>query len=235
MDEKVAEELGRTSVTARTPITAASEVVCWLADICGIWNLDSLHDRSDPEPEDNDTKSNMFFKVFFGPLWDEENTSGDEQAKQIKEYEDMTDWQGEPLVPGFKEACVQLAILFTSCAYAIQAMKATRDSQEAWSYACEANRWLGLLQGYMSGRGLNNGTVFSRKGGVAKNAPTALLREWVVDEYENRSWPSAYKASFEIAPKAIEKAPTFGASLSQQRAQQTIYEWLRKHENNKTD
>lgn len=72
----------------------------------------------------------------------------------------------------------------------------------------------------------------AREGGLAKNKPMALLKTWVLERYRERTWPSPHRASHELAPKAIEKAGEFGTSLSAQRAQQTIYDWLRVEQRN---
>jgi hypothetical protein len=206
------ENIQRTPVEKRTPVTSAGEAVSALCDIWEIWKF-----------EERVTFWDEVFKV----LWDDEGTSGEDLLKKIKEYEDMTDWEGEPLVPGFKPAIVSIAIMQASCAFAVQAMKAKKNSASAWAYACEANHWLGILQGYISGRAVT-GTENARKGGIAKNAPMAKLQAWVLERYEQGVWPSKHNASFEIAPEAIKKAVDFETRLSQQRAQKTIYDWLRE-------
>jgi hypothetical protein len=197
----------------RTPVTEAAAVVSALCDIWKMWNLDDKY---------------SFWDNIFKGLWDEENTSGDYQVDQVKKTEELTDWDGEKFAPGFKPAIVQISIGMAACAFAVQALKAKKNSSPAWAYACEANRWLGILQGYISGRGVL-GTELARKGGVAKNAPMAKLQAWVLERYEQGNWPSKHKASFDIAPEAIKKASDFDTRLSQQRAQKTIYDWLREN------
>ncbi|MFC0132006.1 hypothetical protein CR105_16075 [Massilia eurypsychrophila] len=66
-----------------------------------------------------------------------------------------------------------------------------------------------------------------QRGATKTNAPKSKLRKWVVDAFQAGSWPSPYRASFVLAPLAIAKAPEFQTVLSSQRAQTTIYEWLR--------
>jgi hypothetical protein len=207
------ENIPRTPVEKRTPVTSAAEVV---SALCGVWEMWKFEERV------------TFWDTIFKSLWDEENTSGAEHVDKIQEYEEMTNWQGEPLAPGFRPAVVSISILNASCAYAVQAMKAKKNSTSAWAYACEANHWLGILQGYISGRAVTS-TENARKGGIAKNAPMAKLQAWVLERYEQGDWPSKHRASFEIAPEAIKKAVDFETRLSQQRAQKTIYDWLREN------
>ncbi|MBZ2208503.1 hypothetical protein [Massilia soli] len=66
----------------------------------------------------------------------------------------------------------------------------------------------------------------SKKGADIANLPMTNLREWVVEQYKSKSFPSPYRASFLLAPLAIEKASFFKTAISEQRAQTTIYEWL---------
>ena len=69
----------------------------------------------------------------------------------------MTAWEGKPLVPGFKAAVTQISVGMTACAFAVQALKAEKDSREGWYYVTQAYRWLGILQGTISGRGMEQG------------------------------------------------------------------------------
>ena len=135
---KESEEFDEIPLHLRTPITEAGEVVSSLAEL---WNKEWLFEEK-----------MEFFENIFKDAWNDENNSGDETFKQVKKVYEMTDWEGEPLVAGFKEACVSIAILLSACAYAVQAIKASKGSNEAWVYAVEANKCLGLLQGLLCGR-----------------------------------------------------------------------------------
>ena len=65
------------------------------------------------------------------------------------------------------------------------------------------------------------------KGGNTKSKKNEELKKWALAERDTKNWPSNYKASVELAPQAIEKAKEFKTTLSQDRAQKTLYEWFR--------
>lgn len=201
----------------RTSVTEAHNVLYELAEIYQKAFQNSGHSF--------DTVK--FIEVFLQPLWDEENTSGERQIDELKEAVEMTEWEGKPVTAVTRETLTHMMLTTVASAFAIEAIKAEENSASAWFYACEANHWLGRLQGYTSGKAVNSRQNFSRKGAAAKNMPMKKLKNWVFDKYDNGNWPSAHKASFDIAPEALKKAPIFGARMSDQRAQQTIYEWLR--------
>jgi hypothetical protein len=201
----------------RTSAIEAHIVLCELAEIYEKAFQDSEH-------QFNTAK---FIEVFLQPLWDEENTSGEYQIGELKEAVEMTEWEGKSVTAVMREAMTHMMMTTVASAFAIQSIKAKVNSASAWFYACEATHWLGRLQGYTSGKAVNSRQDFSRKGAAAKNMPMNKLKKWVFDKYDNGNWPSAHKASFDIAPEALKKAPIFGARMSDQRAQQTIYEWLR--------
>ncbi|WP_150119752.1 hypothetical protein [Collimonas pratensis] len=202
----------------RTSVIEAHIVLYELADIY----QKAFQDSEQP------FKTAKFIEVFLKPLWEDENTSGERQIDEFKETMEMAEWEGEPVVTSvMREVMTHMMITGVASAFAIQSIKAEKNSASAWFYACEANHWLGRLQGYTSGKAVNSRQDFSRKGAEAKNMPMQKLKKWVFDKYDNGNWPSAHKASFDIAPEALKKAPIFGTRMSSQRAQQTIYEWLR--------
>ncbi|WP_186183008.1 hypothetical protein [Burkholderia gladioli] len=66
----------------------------------------------------------------------------------------------------------------------------------------------------------------SSKGGEARNAKYRLLQKWSIDRYRERKWKSAHQASHELKDDVLAHAKSIGVSLSQHRAQQTIYSWF---------
>lgn len=174
-----------------------------------------------------------FEKTIFCPMLDISDTTGDYYADKFEEIEKTTGWEDGLHTSNFnRKHHASIAALMASCGFAIQAINAEKNSCSAWDYACKANRWLGILQGFVVTEILNidnNSYALARKGGIAKNVPMAKLQEWVLQMYDDGKWPSKHKASIVIAPDAIKKAPEFNTRISSQRAQQTIYEWLRKH------
>ncbi|MFC7516592.1 hypothetical protein ACFQUU_16405 [Herbaspirillum sp. GCM10030257] len=135
--------LPRTPIEMRTPITEAGLVI---SELVSIWEMWSFDDKLD------------FWDFIFRTMWKDDATSGEAQLKELKKTEDLTDWDGEPFIPGFKAAIVQISTMQVACAFAVQALKAEKGSAVAWSYACEANQWLGILQGIISGREMENGS-----------------------------------------------------------------------------
>nr|WP_164465597.1 hypothetical protein [Burkholderia gladioli] len=66
----------------------------------------------------------------------------------------------------------------------------------------------------------------SSKGGEARNAKYRQLQKWSIDRYRERKWNSAHQASHELKDDVLAHAKNIGVSLSQYRAQQTIYSWF---------
>lgn len=206
------ENFDRAPVERRTPITESAEV---LSALCEIWEKWKFEERL------------SFWETFFESMWNDDSTDGENRLEEIRKYEEMTEWEGEPLVPGFRPAVISIAIMNASCAFSVQAMKAEKNSASAWAYCCEANHWLGMLQGYISGRAIGDRSTFARKGAIVKNQPMANLQQWVLERYREGTFASPHEASHKLAPDAIKKAPEFNTRLSTQRAQKTIYDWLR--------
>lgn len=180
-------------ISMRTPVTESGAVISGLCDIWDLWNLG---------------EKNEFMDNIFKTLWDEENTSGEFQADQIAAIEDMTEWDGKPLVPGFKAAITQIAVGMTACAFAIQSFKAEKNSVEAWSYACEAKRWLGILQGTISGRGMEKGaevSAFSLAGLDARHSENRRMKADVFSwcDKNMRNYKSMDSAAEAIAGKEV--------------------------------
>lgn len=69
--------------------------------------------------------------------------------------------------------------------------------------------------------------LLSKLGTDARHKDMRRLQEWVVTECRARTFPSMHKASFTLADQAVAKAREFGTRLSPERAQKTVYDWLR--------
>ncbi|MBS0427145.1 MAG: hypothetical protein JSR41_07640 [Proteobacteria bacterium] len=122
-----------------------------------------------------------FLQKFFKPMWDDEKTSGSDQVDQIREIEELKDWNGAPITAAERDAFVKIALLMAACAFAVQAMKAPKNSSAAWTYAIDASRWLGILQGFHSGVG--RGTAASelaRRGADAAHAENRAMKALVI-------------------------------------------------------
>lgn len=199
------EFLPRTPIDRRTPITEAFIVLCELARIHEMWGYGDFE---------------KFAESFFKPMWDDENTSGEYQIDQIKVAEEMTEWEGEPLLPRFKEGCIAIATLMTSCAFAVQAMKAEKNSNAAWSYTCEAHHWLGILQGVISGLSMEGGTsTLAKLGAAARHAENRKMKSEVF------AWCDANMASYKSMDSAAEAVAGKEVPVTFRTARSWISEW----------
>jgi hypothetical protein len=158
----------------------------------------------------------------------------------------LIDWLGRNNGPDWDRArriSSEISVSQVLSAYALseldQAISAQirSDLKEAMTHmavAANALNSAGFYYGWDAGENFANETrkEHARSGGIKRNEPYAKLKAWALDQYNNGSYPSRYKASFDIAPDAIKKAKDLGSSLSVQRAQQTIYEWLLNGEKN---
>jgi len=66
------------------------------------------------------------------------------------------------------------------------------------------------------------------RGADARHKKTRELKCWVIEEFKRGSFASKHSASHALVDAAIEKARALGTRLSPQRAQKTIYDWLRE-------
>jgi hypothetical protein len=67
-----------------------------------------------------------------------------------------------------------------------------------------------------------------REGARKRHQPMAELQAWTINEYGKGHWRSANKAAHELAASVIERGRAIGAYLSEENAQRTIAEWIRK-------
>lgn len=154
----------------------------------------------------------------------------------------LIDWLGSNNGPDWAKArriTSTISISQVLSAYALatldQAISAQLHSElkEAMTHmavAANALNSAGFYHGWDAGEEFANETrkEHARSGGIKRNEPYAKLKAWALEQYDNGSYPSRYKASFDLAPEAIKRAKELGTSLSVQRAQQTIYDWLRE-------
>jgi len=67
-----------------------------------------------------------------------------------------------------------------------------------------------------------------KAGAEKKAAPMRELEQWALMQYQAGEWPSANKAAHDLTPKVLKHGRHIGAILSEQNAQRTIAEWIRK-------
>lgn len=115
----------------RTPITEAASAVCAACDIY-IKALGRLHEQNNEDPED------FYFTKIFKGTWDDPESDGDKEEQDFYEAFD-----NDPKETA-KFALLRIVLITTS--YAVQAMKARKNSRLAWSYAVSANYWAGIIR-----------------------------------------------------------------------------------------
>lgn len=146
-----------------------------------------------------------FLEIFFKPMWDDETTSGENQIKEIQAVEEAEDFQpSEQYKLDEKVAAIKICILMTSCAFCIQSWKAKKNSIEAWQFAVDANRWLGILQGYISGTSKDKLNIPSpqavqeaarRRGTLARAALYGSAQRWAQERWSSEKVAYAGKPS----------------------------------------
>ncbi|MDQ0040859.1 hypothetical protein [Variovorax boronicumulans] len=166
-----------------TPISEAYGSLTWLIEMWNGWFPD--YD---------------FLENVFKPLWDDPETSGGQQIDEIKKIENMPDWFGqEPITPEGRSAAIKIATAHAACAYCVQAMKARKGSSEAWSYAIDGARWLGILQGFHSTGSIESpASQFARRGADAAHAENRAMKSLVM------TWCDDNMANFKSMDAAAE-------------------------------
>ncbi len=82
----------------------------------------------------------------------------------------------------------------------------------------------------MLGSQLSASDEFARKGAAARHALTREIRNFAINLYRNGKYPSAHKASIELKEAVLKESVRLNRPLSEDRAQKTIYDWLRNAE-----
>jgi hypothetical protein len=69
---------------------------------------------------------------------------------------------------------------------------------------------------------------FGKAGADVRHMPIRRLQSWTLSLYKEGTWPSANKAAHALKNQVIEHGKTIGVRLSEENAQRTIAEWIRK-------
>lgn len=164
-----------------------------------------------------------FLENVFKRLWDDPETSGARQIEEIKKIEEMPDWFGkEPITPEGRSAAIKIATAHAACAYCIQALKARKGSSEAWTFAIEGARWLGILQGFHSRTGLensNSASQLARLGAAAAHAENRAMKALVM------TWCDSNMAQFKSMDAAAEAVAGKLVPVKFRTARQWISDW----------
>lgn len=91
-----------------------------------------------------------------------------------------------------------------------------------------ANRGSGDMEAALAAARRINFSELGAKGAAKRHAPYARLRAWAVERYRAGKWPSANKAAHDLKGSVIAHGRTIGANLTEENAQRTIAEWIRK-------
>jgi len=67
-----------------------------------------------------------------------------------------------------------------------------------------------------------------KKGASVKHAKTNALRAWTLQLYREKKWPSPNKAAHALKNEVMLHGRTIGAYLTEENAQRTIADWIRK-------
>lgn len=71
-------------------------------------------------------------------------------------------------------------------------------------------------------------SAIGKAGAEKRHAPNTALREWTIERYRAGDWKSANQAAHALKDSVIAHGRTIGAVLSEENAQRTIAEWIRK-------
>jgi hypothetical protein len=71
-------------------------------------------------------------------------------------------------------------------------------------------------------------SAIGKSGAQKRHAPMAELRAWTIEQYRAGKWPSANKAAHDLKDSVIARGRAVGANLTEENAQRTIAEWIRK-------
>lgn len=160
------------------------------------------------------------------PIHDDNNPppNGDDEVEEF--FDDLEINQKET------EEIASFRALHIACAYARQSLSVcTTDVNLAWTMIADANYWIGLSKGFNTG---NVGTkvvdysLLGKMGAKLRHNPMNKLKAWTIEQYKAGSWKSANQAAHILQDKVIKHGKTINAYLTEQNAQRTIADWIRK-------
>jgi hypothetical protein len=67
-----------------------------------------------------------------------------------------------------------------------------------------------------------------KSGAAKRHGPMTKLKAWTIQRYQEGEWASANKAAHALKTSVMEYGKTIGAHLSEENAQRTIADWIRK-------
>jgi hypothetical protein len=194
-----------TPLAQRTPRTEADNVLKWVTAILNYSGVD----------ESGETFALMMSVVT------KNGVTGDDCLRLLKAAEESANYQGKPTEDGLRHVTLAISLMSVACAYAKQAHEEQSNSNLAWSYANEANRWLGVLQGFTSGGDLGKSLGMRRKAKAGADAKN----------FENRAMKSEVFAWCDANMPAGRSMKSVAAEISKRIMPvkpDTAYEWVRE-------
>lgn len=144
-----------------------------------------------------------FLNEFFGPMFQNEETSGDEQYAELES--DLAKEPGEIVNYALIHA------MLISCAYAVQAMKAANrgddalHSPDAWRYAAEARYWEGIVVATWAMKDSEADPLveMAKKGADARHTKNREYKAMAIAAYQQGNFRSKDEAAEKIAGKIV--------------------------------
>lgn len=189
----------------RTPRTEADNALNWVATINNCTGAD---------------KSGQSFLLMMAVIA-HDGVTGKGCLNLVKAAELSVNFQGKPAGDGLRLGSLVTSLMYVVCAYAKQAINEQSNLNLAWSYANEANRWLGVLQGLTSGSVLGKSLGAKRKakaGGDVKNLENRQMKAEVFAwcDAHMRDDKSMKSIAAEISERLVPVKPD------------TVYSWVRE-------
>lgn len=140
-----------------------------------------------------------------------------------KNLENNEAWDNRPLPLHAKTKCVEYALLETACTFAVQAMRchANRAPEERqWTYVCEAQRYLGMLQGYISAMSEDARlSSLGRRGADARHAENRAMKAQLFE------WCAVHLTKFKSLDAAAFAVAQIELPITFRTARSWIGEW----------
>ena len=183
------------------------EAAAILVELSQFW--DEVSNRTGPE------KGKFLEKIFMG-MW-EGNDTGDEQESILNNWVDDQPDETQPL------ALLQAS--FTSCAYAVQSIRAQSESELllSWQTISKSNYWLGIVIGTWSLRKVQPESIkdFAKRGAVARHAEHRAMK---VDAFK---WLDENMVNFKSMSSAAETLSRKIVPMKYVTTQNWVSQWTK--------
>lgn len=155
-----------------------------------------------------------FLEKIFNGMW-EGNDTGDEQESILNNWSDDQ--------PNEMQQLALIQASFTSCAYAVEAMKAQRELKllQAWRSISKSNYWLGIVIGTWSLRKNQPESIkdFAKRGAQARHSENRAMKREVF------TWLDHHMVEYKSMDSAAEAIARNQAPVKFRTARDWISEW----------